>query len=62
MSEHFIGIERLLEIAELAQKMDDPLDIIAELESEAMEKEETQKKEKGGKPQQQGHRKGHGRR
>ncbi|MFA7694711.1 MAG: DEAD/DEAH box helicase, partial [Methanoregula sp.] len=58
MSEHFIGIERLLEIIRLAQKMDDPLDIIAELEGEAMEKE-TAKKEKGGNPQ---GKKGHGRR
>ena len=61
MSEHFIGIGRLLEIVEPAQKMDDPLDIIAELESEAMEKEEVRKKERG-RPQQHGHRKDHGRR
>ncbi|MGA9086155.1 MAG: DEAD/DEAH box helicase [Methanoregula sp.] len=60
MSEHFIGIERLLEIVELAQKMDDPLDIIAELESEGMEKEAAQKKERGGSHQ--GGKKGHGRR
>ena len=48
MSEHFIGIERLLEIMRLVGEMDNPLDIIAELESEGMEKEETQKKERGG--------------
>ena len=60
MSEHFIGIERLLEIVESAQKMDDPLDIIAELESEGMEKEAAQKKERGGSHQ--GGKKGHGRR
>jgi helicase len=60
MSEHFIGIERLLEIMRLVKEMDDPLDIIAELESEGMEKEETQKKEKSGKDR--GHKKGHGRR
>ena len=60
MSEHFIGIERLLEIVELAQKMDDPLDIIAEWESEGMEKEAAQKKERGGSHQ--GGKKGHGRR
>ena len=39
MSEHFIGIERLLEIMRLVGEMDNPLDIIAELESEGMEKE-----------------------
>src|SRR5208337_3120208 len=60
MSEHFIGIGRLLEIVDLAQKMDDPLDIIAELESEGMEKEEMQKKDKGGSHH--GGKKGHGRR
>ena len=31
MSEHFIGIERLLEIMRLVGEMDNPLDIIAEL-------------------------------
>ncbi|MFZ0181812.1 MAG: DEAD/DEAH box helicase [Methanoregula sp.] len=60
MSEHFIGIERLLEIMRLVGEMDNPLDIIAELESEGMEKEETQKKEKGQKLH--GHKKGRGRR
>ena len=60
MSEHFIGLERLLEIMRLAKEMDDPFDIIAELESEGMEKEETQKKEKGEKSH--GHKKGRGRR
>ncbi len=60
MSEHFIGIERLLEIVRLVRGMDDSLDIIAELESEGMEKEEAQKKDTGGKPH--GHKKGHGRR
>ena len=33
MAEHFIGIERLLEIIRLTKMMDDPLDIIGELES-----------------------------
>jgi helicase len=39
MSEHFVGIGRLLEIARLTGTMDDPLDIIAELESEDLQKE-----------------------
>jgi helicase len=59
MSEHFIGIERLLEIVQLSQKMDDPLDIIAELESEGMEKETSSKKSD---KQHHGGKKGHGRR
>jgi helicase len=58
MSEHFIGIERLLEIVRLSQKMDEPLDIIAELESEGMEKETSSKSQK----QQHGNKKGHGKR
>ena len=60
MSEHFIGIERLLEIIRLVREKDEPLDIIAELQSEGMEKEELQKKEKGGKNNWSG--KGHGKR
>ncbi len=60
MSEHFIGIERLLEIIRLVGEMDEPLDIIAELESEGMEKEELQKKEKRGKNNWS--KKGHGKR
>jgi helicase len=60
MSEHFIGIERLLEIIRLVGEMDEPLDIIAELESEGMKKEELQKKEKGGKNKWS--KKGHGKR
>jgi len=63
MSEHFIGIERLLEVVRLTKKMDEPLDIIAELECPAMEKEEQEKKGGGGRSQpQHGHHKGHGRR
>ena len=38
MAEHFIGIERLLEIVRLTKTMEDPLDIIAELESEELQK------------------------
>ena len=32
MAEHFIGMERLLEIVRLTKVMDDPLEIIAELD------------------------------
>ncbi|MDD5189364.1 MAG: DEAD/DEAH box helicase, partial [Methanoregula sp.] len=52
MAEHFIGIERLLEIIRLTAKMDDPLDIIGELESDQIQKETAKaaekKKQKGG--------------
>jgi helicase len=63
MSEHFIGLERLLEIMHLAKELDDPLDIIAELESERIDDEpgKKEKEEKGGKAA-HGHKKGHGRR
>ncbi|MDD5024545.1 MAG: DEAD/DEAH box helicase [Methanoregula sp.] len=57
MAEHFIGIERLLEIIRLTAKMDDPLDIIGELESDQIQKETAKAAEK--KKQQKG---GHGRR
>ncbi|MDD4484792.1 MAG: helicase-related protein, partial [Methanoregula sp.] len=62
MSEHFIGIERLLEVVRLTKKMDEPLDIIAELECPTMEKEEREKKGGGRNQPQHGHHKGHGRR
>jgi helicase len=39
MAEHFIGMERLLEIVRLTKVIDDPLEIIAELESEDVHKE-----------------------
>jgi helicase len=39
MAEHFIGMERLLEISRLTKSMDDPVDIIAELESEDLQHE-----------------------
>jgi len=39
MAEHFIGMERLLEIIRLTKTMDDPMEIIAELESEDVHKE-----------------------
>jgi helicase len=39
MAEHFIGMERLLEIVRLTKTMEDPVEIIAELESGTIEKE-----------------------
>jgi len=39
MAEHFIGMERLLEIVRLTKTMQDPVEIIAELESEDVHKE-----------------------
>jgi helicase len=39
MAEHFIGMERLLEIVRLTQTLKDPVEIIAELESEDVHKE-----------------------
>jgi helicase len=54
MAEHFIGIERLLEIIRLTGKMEDPLDIIGELESEQIQKE-TEKASEKKKQQRGGH-------
>jgi helicase len=39
MAEHFIGMERLLEIVRLTRVTDDPVEIIAELESEDVHRE-----------------------
>jgi len=39
MAEHFIGMERLMEIVRLTKDMKDPVEIIAELESEDVHKE-----------------------
>ncbi len=51
MAEHFIGMERLLEILRLTKFMQDPIDVIAELESEDVHKEKRMEKGKGpGKP------------
>jgi helicase len=57
MAEHFIGMERLLEIVRLTKVMDDPLEIIAELESgdvheekKADPKRADQKKKASGPP------------
>jgi archaea-specific helicase len=52
MAEHFIGMERLLEIIRLTKAMKDPLEIIAELESEDVHKE---KKTDPKKPAQEKH-------
>ena len=41
MAEHFIGMERLMEIVRLTKEMKDPVEIIAELESEDVHKEKT---------------------
>ena len=46
MAEHFIGMERLLEISRLTKEMDDPVDIIAELESEDLAHEKKPDREK----------------
>jgi helicase len=48
MAEHFIGMERLLEILRLTKFMDDPIDVIAELESEDVHKEKKAVSEKKG--------------
>jgi helicase len=51
MAEHFIGMERLLEILRLTKFMEDPIEVIAELESEDVHKEKKMEKGKGpGKP------------
>ena len=51
MAEHFIGMERLLEILRLTKFMDDPVDVIAELESEDVHKEKKPEQKKDGKKQ-----------
>jgi len=43
MAEHFIGVERLLEIMRLVKEKDDALDIVAELECTMDEKEKKQR-------------------
>jgi helicase len=47
MAEHFIGMERLLEIIRLTKVMKEPHDIIAELESEDVHKEKKKERGKG---------------
>lgn len=45
MAEHFIGVERLSEIQKLMKKIDDPLEIVAELEcADAEQKKDDGKK------------------
>jgi archaea-specific helicase len=51
MAEHFIGMERLLEIVRLTKTMNDPVDIIAELESEDVHKEKKGDTKKAGRKQ-----------
>jgi len=63
MAEHFIGMERLLEVVRLTGVMEDPLDIIAELESEDIQHEKrTGWEPKRGPAQQQHHKRKHARR
>ncbi|NLD57732.1 MAG: DEAD/DEAH box helicase [Methanomicrobiales archaeon] len=50
MAEHFIGLERLLEIIRLTKVMTDPVEIIAELESEDVQKEQKDPRAKGTRP------------
>lgn len=47
MAEHFIGIERLLLITRLVKEMDEPVDIVAELDCRVEEELEKQREEKG---------------
>jgi helicase len=51
MAEHFIGMERLLEIIRLTKVMNDPSDIIAELESEDVHKEKKSESKGKHKPE-----------
>ena len=46
MAEHFIGMERLLEIVRLTKEMNDPIGIIGELESEEIQREKKPEKRK----------------
>jgi helicase len=48
MAEHFIGMERLLEVVRLTKVMDDPVEIISELESEDVHKEKKADPRKSG--------------
>jgi len=60
MAEHFIGMERLLEVVRLTGVMKDPLDIIAELESEDVQHEKRTGRElKKGPDRQQHHKRKH---
>jgi len=67
MAEHFIGIERLLRIAALSERMEDPLTIIAELECgedtgapEAEKKRQEHGRSYGQRPGEQGKHGSHG--
>jgi helicase len=54
MAEHFIGMERLLKIVRLTKVMDDPLEIIADLESEDVHREKKADPKKGGQKSKSG--------
>jgi helicase len=47
MAEHFIGVERLLEILRLVKTMNDPIEILAELECSGYEQEKREREKKG---------------
>ena len=48
MAEHFIGVERLMEILSLTEKYKDPIEILTELEC-AGSREKVREREKGKK-------------
>jgi helicase len=61
MAEHFIGINRLLRVVKLSEKMDDPLEIIAELdcveaEDAGQKPDQQEKRKRERKPAQPVHR------
>jgi helicase len=61
MAEHFIGINRLLRVVKLSEKMDDPLEIIAELdcveaEDAGQKPDQQEKRKRERKPAQSVHR------
>jgi helicase len=61
MAEHFIGINRLLRVVKLSEKMDEPLDIIAELdcveaEDAGQKPDQQEKRKRERKPAQPVHR------
>ncbi len=47
MAEHFIGVERLLEILRLVKTQNDPIEILAELECSGYEQEKREREKKG---------------
>lgn len=59
MAEHFIGMERLLEIRRLVTKVDDPVAIVAELECEQTRDERIREVRPGHGNLRHGEKKGH---